>query len=323
VRLVVSNAIPIRAACSESATIGERPAHAADALRAWFPPGFPQKRAVELAGADSLWVFMKKKTKPSRERLCRLCGEAPAIRGSHVVPELLYKHLYDADHRLLGISRQAGRRPGYLQKGLREDLLCEACEGKFGKLEDHAARVFRKAWSLPPAERPNQIVRIDGVNYEKFKLFQMSVLWRMGVSRLRFFSGIRLGEHEGRLRRRLKDGEPGRQGVYSCAIMRTIGPLIQWNGPPLEHDLHGYRAYAVTMGGFIWNFILSEHAERLAHWQELVVSDGALPLASGAESTDAGPPSSAPPQGDQAPLRRLRSPPAVAERTGSEEEASG
>jgi hypothetical protein len=44
------------------------------------------------------------------------------------------------------------------------------------------------------------VVHISGLNYEQFKLFQLSVLWRAGVSSHQFFDKVKLGQHAEELR---------------------------------------------------------------------------------------------------------------------------
>ena len=58
---------------------------------------------------------------------CRLCGERRKLCLSHIVPEFCFKPLYDPKYVL--IRQTADGRSSKLQKGLRERLLCEMCEG--------------------------------------------------------------------------------------------------------------------------------------------------------------------------------------------------
>lgn len=98
-----------------------------------------------------------------------------------MLPEFLYESVYDDKHRTIGINVGAGRRERILQQGLREPMLCEACESRFSVLEDYAARKLRQ---LPDLSRfrPGHVEFVGAINYNTFKLFQMSLLWRMGAS---------------------------------------------------------------------------------------------------------------------------------------------
>jgi hypothetical protein len=60
---------------------------------------------------------------------CALCLDTNVkLAQSHIVPEFLYKALYDSKHRFQVISTNPSVRNSLEQKGLREPLLCKACE---------------------------------------------------------------------------------------------------------------------------------------------------------------------------------------------------
>jgi hypothetical protein len=76
------------------------------------------------------------------EGSCKLCMSAGPLRRSHIVPEFLYKPLYDQKHSFSGIADSG--RLSTLQIGLRERMLCQDCEARLQKWEDKAARVLRQ-----------------------------------------------------------------------------------------------------------------------------------------------------------------------------------
>ena len=62
---------------------------------------------------------------------CRLCTLDRGLRNSHIIPESLYKPLYDKKHRAVHLTDFKGtndyKKLKPLQKGLREKLLCNEC----------------------------------------------------------------------------------------------------------------------------------------------------------------------------------------------------
>ena len=52
----------------------------------------------------------------------------------------MYRPLYAADHSFVRISVSASQPNARLEKGLREWMLCAACEARFSKWEDYGAR---------------------------------------------------------------------------------------------------------------------------------------------------------------------------------------
>src|SRR5438034_9908437 len=86
---------------------------------------------------------------------CALCHQNKPLRQSHIVPEFMYKPMYDPLHRFEGLSLDVSEPPQIHQKGLREELLCQDCEQRFSRFEHHAAeRFYRPAIAamrqLPP-----------------------------------------------------------------------------------------------------------------------------------------------------------------------------
>src|SRR5574337_198522 len=138
-----------------------------------------------------------------RQRLCRLCKEEKDLKCSHIIPEFLYKPLYDAKHRAVSLSEiEIGQRRNFgkkrlIQKGLRERLLCSECEQL---LNNRYEKYFKALWfdqgALPSTIESGVTFELHGLDYHKFKLFHLSVLFRAGVSSLPQFSQVKLGAHE-------------------------------------------------------------------------------------------------------------------------------
>ena len=153
-------------------------------------------------------------------------------------------------------------RPSWLeQKGLREDLLCVECESSVSKWEDHVARVFRG--SIPTtSRRDGNLIWVSGVDYAKFKLFQLSVLWRSGVSMLPFFGKVKIGPHAEILRKRLLANDPGQPHEYGCALYALTnkdgvdrGLITQ----PHRFRMDLLRGYHFAFGGLSWLYFVSAH----------------------------------------------------------------
>ncbi len=122
--------------------------------------------------------------------VCKLCQQSRPLLRSHVLPEFLYKDtgVYDPKHRFVNVPKLgSNEKPKMEQQGLRERLLCMACEGRLSKFEDYAKRVVADMQASPvpmhtSAPTPADATVISGVDYKKFKLFLMSLVWRAGDS---------------------------------------------------------------------------------------------------------------------------------------------
>lgn len=206
---------------------------------------------------------------------CALCKEERELKNSHVIPEFIYRPLYDHVHRFHILSSE-GTSHRYGQKGLREKLLCEVCELRFSRHEKYASEVFTGKIKVD-SERNGNLVRISGINYESFKLFGLSVLWRAGVSSLRMFSHVKLGAHEESIRVQLLSDNPGPSHKYGF----ILAPLVSMERSqkdlilqPTRSRLGGHLCYRFVFGGLIWAFVVSKHPPPLAFQQAFINEDG-------------------------------------------------
>src|SRR6516225_11959807 len=73
---------------------------------------------------------------------CALCREERPLRRSHVIPEFMFRPLYDKKHRFWGVSNIPTKPNRIFQKGPREKLLCNECEQRLSRYESNASDVF-------------------------------------------------------------------------------------------------------------------------------------------------------------------------------------
>ncbi|MDC7684374.1 hypothetical protein PQU92_13895 [Asticcacaulis sp. BYS171W] len=148
---------------------------------------------------------------------CALCLEYKTLRDSHIIPELWYAGLYNEDGYMNEVSVDVSKHPKRVRKGYHEYLLCQECEAIIQKYEDEAKRL-RDGTGLFSQDVADNLAVIGGLDYSRFKLFQLSVLWRMGVSANPLFAAVSLGSDEEVLRQWVLHGNPGEVGDYGCAI---------------------------------------------------------------------------------------------------------
>lgn len=148
--------------------------------------------------------------------MCKVNGD---LQNSHIIPEFFYKLIYDTKPRRFHVvSTTPSDRESFEQKALRESLLCRACEQKIGKWECYAKAAFVEAKGVTTARHKDKIL-FHNLDYRQFKLFQLSLLWRMGVSTLPFFKDVALGPHEERLRVALLAEDPLQPQQYPCSLV--------------------------------------------------------------------------------------------------------
>lgn len=162
---------------------------------------------------------------------CKLCQLEKKIVKSHILPEFMYQNLYDDDPRsfytlnvdLDDISKSSNKIE---QKGLREFLLCNQCEGLISKYENYAAETIyaknkdNKAYILDASKTEDgqyTLYDYEGFSYKEFKLFLLSILWRILISEK--FTEIK-GEEEilERLRVAILSENPLEYDDFGCLV---------------------------------------------------------------------------------------------------------
>ena len=144
---------------------------------------------------------------------CRLCLQAKPLLKSHVIPEFLHSATYAAKGGALSFNANR-EHVRILRKGIRERLLCQDCERLLMEHEDYFAAEWVQASRLPdPLPKGATEIHVDGLDYRRFKLFHLSVVWRTGVAG-EDYAPIDIGEHKEPLRQMLLAGDPGRFADY-------------------------------------------------------------------------------------------------------------
>ena len=197
--------------------------------------------------------------------VCRLCLKPTKLCNSHIIPEFCYGLLYDPKHRYHSMTDVDAGKVEFEQKGIRERLLCPDCEQKLSIWENYASKFFKT--TLPqPLNDELKSIRVQGVDYRRFKLFLLSVLWRASVSSHPFFEHVELGPHEERIRAMLANEDPGRPEDYGCVIFS-----LQFRGKnlrdffvePMPARVDNHKCYRFVFAGFVFVYFVSSHAMRL------------------------------------------------------------
>lgn len=211
---------------------------------------------------------------------CRLCLHTRELCNSHIVPEFLFKTLYAKEkHQFIQVA--GSPRVRKWQKGFREKMLCRDCEDKLNKWETYVAQMLFGGTEIGIGKMKNWII-VRYVDYTKFKLFQLSLIWRAGASIRQQFSNVELGPHEEKLRSMIEKGDPGKPSDYSCLIILTPSRFKLISKMMMlaqETRFDGHRCYMFVMAGFTWVFFVSSHTRHLPYNEKLFLgSSGVLPV---------------------------------------------
>jgi hypothetical protein len=196
-------------------------------------------------------------------RNCSLCQSSRPLQNPHIIPEFLYKQPYDKIHRFHIISSLPSKSESFGQKGFREKLLCAPCEQKFARWEKYTKEVLMDSADIR-IEKKRKILKLLNLNYRTFRLFLLSLLWRMGVSKLEFFSDVNLGsKHQEILRRALLDEDPLEPLQYPCLMAAVCikGEFhTDWISQPMHNKSGSYHCHCIVINGILFCFYVSSHA---------------------------------------------------------------
>jgi len=230
---------------------------------------------------------------------CRLCGTFGELCLSHIIPDLFIRSL--EEHIATGKSNQTQpasillskqedipggqRQRGYWEKvtGMKEYLLCEGCEGHFANHENYFRKFFygsgNRLKKLPvgdplpiPIGHISPTFRLLGmrrvlVDFEKMRLFVLSLLWRASVAKGDFFENCDLGQtHNGRIAEMLLASNPGTDQEYPITIVSLCfegGGLEDIICPPRVDREGDHRSFSVVIGGFIFMVRIMSQAHGL------------------------------------------------------------
>jgi hypothetical protein len=123
----------------------------------------------------------------------------------------MYHGLFDDKHRIINTTSDTFTFKGYYQSGIHErNILCKSCDNEIlGSLEKYASIILFGSKEICKenveitklvGQDGLKVLHIESINYIKFKLFLLSILWRASISKHPFFKEIKLKEHEETLR---------------------------------------------------------------------------------------------------------------------------
>ena len=211
---------------------------------------------------------------------CRLCQQNRELCESHIIPEFLYRTLYSQrKHQFFQLSGPPKARKW--QQGFRERMLCRICEEKLSRWETYAAQILFGGREIT-IENKNNSLLVHHVDYQKFKLFQLSLIWRAGASSIQQYSSIKLGQHERTLRSLIENEDPAASSVYGCLMILTptyFELTSKMMMAAQETRFDGHRCYMFLMAGLSWVFFVSSHPNKLPYSDRLFLGlNGILPI---------------------------------------------
>ena len=102
----------------------------------------------------------------------------------------------------------------------------------------------------------------QGCDYVAWRLFLLSLLWKMDRSRLGELASVDLGDARDEIHEMIASGDPGAPMDYPCwiYILALSGqPMREFMSTPLRFEYKGYPVIELTFGGLGWFFIIGRN----------------------------------------------------------------
>lgn len=183
-------------------------------------------------------------------------------------------------HRVSATQRGAK----IVQDGAKEYLLCEGCERY---LNENFEKPFEREWMRSEhlqAGLKLQPPRVEGLSYKEFKLFHLSVIWRMGAAQTMGFEHFDLGRHAEVLKTMVRNGEPGTPDDYpfgATALLDDSGAAVfDLLGGAGIRKLGNLELATAVFAGCSWAYMLTTDITDVpkALRARLFRADGTLPI---------------------------------------------
>lgn len=203
---------------------------------------------------------------------CPICKKDKSLIKSHIVPEGFFKPLYDEKGRALYGSKERNKAH-FIQKGMREYLLCRECDGNLGDYDKYGKETILDNKYIT-STRIKNVYFIRGIDYNKFKLFHLSVLLRAHYSK-KVSKGINLSkQNEKEIHEYVTKNKAPEKYKYPIFAYRLIDGnnnhadgIITYGNHFQTHD--GYNVCVFIFGGFAWNYILDDINPKSWHGKDL------------------------------------------------------
>lgn len=158
--------------------------------------------------------------------LCKFCEkEISKLSNSHIVPKAFYEAIKKSNETeyLLSITNTPGL---YTQKswiGLYDQIVCASCEELFSPYDNYAINLLLQTHDFEVIKHATKglgVWKKDKYDYNKLKLFFLTLLWRAGASTMHQFKRVQLGAHLDKVRENIRNNNPGTEHDYSVLLAR-------------------------------------------------------------------------------------------------------
>lgn len=226
-------------------------------------------------------------------QLCKLCqNETKLIKKSHIISEFLHDDLFDEHHKLIKFDltklNKKDERISKPSSGVYEGgILCLKCEKRIGVFETYLGDILKnnlktnqKITLSRKFENDAKLFEIKNLNYQKTKLFLLSLLWRASISSFPEFKDVSLGMYEEKLRKQILDGNPSSDLEIQITIFRfeKNSNYSSFIGQFRRKKSENTVTYSIIIKGFLVIYYLKENSHSRLTQSKRLKEDGTLEI---------------------------------------------
>lgn len=185
--------------------------------------------------------------------ICRLCLEEKKLIRAHIIPKGFYKYLYPENGKkeALLIIRNNDKSLRSPVGEYDENILCADCDGRLGIYDNYAQEIILKSTPEPFLD-PQNVWKIDNVDYDLLKMFFISLLWRASISKREFFEEVDLGPYEKKCRLAILENNSGSVDDYSLIFTKFTSneskEILNKNiTVPIRHRVENFNFYIIYL----------------------------------------------------------------------------
>lgn len=224
--------------------------------------------------------------------ICQLCLEDKTlIKNSHIIPNFLYKGLFDDKHKIVNVNLHDFDDATFHQTGFKDkDILCAECDNVvIGKHERYASNTIYGNYDKQDIEIYQgdavalPYVRFKNLDYALIKLFFLSILWKSHISKNPFFNQVDLGpKYSEQLRQMILNNNAGPEDRFEVILIR---PETNGTRPtksmiaPRRVTVDGNTAYLFHINEIMYHFNISNHNKMAIFNTSIIKKDGIIDIA--------------------------------------------
>jgi len=189
-------------------------------------------------------------------KICKYCGQRAKLVKAHIIPKSFFTRISHPSQPNRMLSNVEGSYPKKARIGEYDTgLLCESCERLFQVWDDYAAKFVNTFEELrEPLYDKGVLVgyQVENFDYDRLKLFFISMLWRAAKSERQFFHRVQLTPKElHRAKTLIETNDPGKPQTFGVCISTMSGLLGETMFDPILEKFGGLKFARFYLGPII------------------------------------------------------------------------